>query len=149
MKYCIYQLTCGKAKYIGSSNNFKRRYLQHLKDLKENKHSNDLLQAEFNKGWGLQPKVLTTFNTLFKYQVLTKEQRYINRLSNCNEGTASKITAYSRKEFVLDMIDFVVNHWKLISAILIVVLTVGYGLTTEQANQILQLIVNVYQSIGG
>lgn len=149
MKYCIYQLKCGKATYIGSSNNFKRRYLQHLKDLKENKHTNDSLQSEFNKGWGLQPKVLVTFNTLFRYQVLTKEQRYINRYSNCNEGTASKIVKYTGKEFCFDMLDFIVNHWKLISALLIVLLTVGYGLTTEQANQVLQLLVNLYQQIGG
>lgn len=144
MKYVIYQLNCGSAQYIGSSNHYKRRYLQHLKSLKENKHPNDALQQNFNKGHKLKGKTLTEFNTLFRYQVLSKEQRYINRYSNCNEGTASKIVKYSKKEFFMDFIDWIVNHWKVISAIIVTVLIVGYGMTQEQATQVIDFIVKMY-----
>lgn len=144
MKYVIYQLNCGSAQYVGSSNHYKRRYLQHLKSLKENKHPNDALQQNFNKGHKLKGKTLTEFNTLFRYQVLSKEQRYINRYSNCNEAIASKIVKYSKKEFCYDMIDFIVNHWKLISAIIVTILIVGYGMTQEQATQVIDFIVKMY-----
>lgn len=149
IKYKIYLLTCGSVKYVGSSINFKRRYRQHLKDLKANKHCNDLLQQSFNQGHTLKYKILQSSETLFRAEVLRDEQRWINKLSNANESIASKQTKYSRKEFMQDLLDFIVKHWKLISALIVVLLTVGYGLTTEQANQVLQLLVSLYHQIGG
>ena len=47
------------------------------------------------------------------------------------------------------MIDTIVNNWKLISAVIVVVLTVGYGMSTEQAAKVIDLIVNLYKSFGG
>lgn len=145
----IYLLKCGSAKYVGSTNNFKRRSSQHLKDLKENRHANDLLQKEFNKGHKLKHKILYSGSTFFNEEVLRTEQRYINRYSNCNESVASKQTKYSRKEFIQDMLDLIVKNWKLVSLMIVISLTVGYGMTTEQANAVVKAIVEVYQQLGG
>lgn len=149
MTYFIYLIECGSSKYVGSTNNYKIRKSQHLRALKKNNHPNDRLQSAFNNGHKLKFKILQTSETLFREEVLRDEQRWINKLSNSNESVASKQTKYSKKEFIQDMLDFIVNHWKLISALLVVLLTVGYGLTTEQANQVLEFIVNVYRQIGG
>lgn len=59
MKYSIYRIKIGKAKYIGSTNNYQRRMAKHRKDLSENKHVNDLLQSEFNKGNKFNSEILT------------------------------------------------------------------------------------------
>lgn len=147
MTYVIYNLKCGRASYIGSSNNFKRRLSQHLKALNSNSHSNDLLQTEYNRRKELRSKVLTKFNTMFRSQVLLKEQRYINRYSNCNEAKASKIVSYSKKEFLMDLADFIKNNWKVVSVILFIALILGYGMTTEQATNFINQIVSFYQSL--
>lgn len=149
IKYQIYLLTCGSVKYVGSTVNFKRRFSQHLKDLRTNKHCNDLLQQSFNQGHKIKYKILQSSETLFREEIFRDEQRWINKLSNSNEAVASRQTSYSKKEFYQDMLDLIVKHWKLISALLVVLLTVGYGLTTEQASQILQFIADVYQQLGG
>ena len=143
-KYVIYLLQSGKCKYVGSSTNFKRRLTQHKKDLKENKHVNDFLQREWNRTKKLDYKILLKGETLFYRQILLDEQRMINRYANANEVKASSYTHYTRKEFYYDMIDFIVNHWKVISAIIVTVLVAGYGLTTEQATQVIDFIVKIY-----
>lgn len=149
MKYQIYLLTCGQTKYVGSTVNFKRRFSQHLKDLKSNKHCNDKLQHEFNKGNKLKYKILQSSETLFREEILRDEQRWINKLSNSNEAVASKITNYSKKEFMQDMLDLIIKRWKLISALIITLLIVGYGMTQEQANQVIEFIVKMYHTFGG
>lgn len=49
MKY-IYKIECLKTKrvYIGSTNNYKRRFQEHKRDLRQNKHYNKNLQKEYN-----------------------------------------------------------------------------------------------------
>lgn len=143
-KYVIYLLQTGKCNYVGSSTNFKRRLAQHKKDLKENKHVNDFLQKEWNRTKQLTYKILLKGETLFYRQILLDEQRMINRYANANEAKASSYTHYTRKEFYYDMIDLIVNHWKLISAIIVTVLIVGYGMTQEQATQVIDFIVKIY-----
>jgi hypothetical protein len=120
-----------------------------LKDLKTNRHCNDKLQQAFNQGHKLKYKILQSSETLFREEILRTEQRYINKYGRANESVASKQTKYSKKEFIQDMIDFIVTRWKLIAALLFVVLTVGYGMTTEQANQVLEFIVKMYHQFGG
>jgi len=46
--YYIKNLKNGKL-YIGSAKNFKKRWKQHISDLKNNKHCNIILQRSFNK----------------------------------------------------------------------------------------------------
>lgn len=48
---CIYQITNikNKKKYIGSTNDFKRRKYEHFNLLELNQHRNKILQADFNK----------------------------------------------------------------------------------------------------
>lgn len=143
--FVIYQLKCGKAKYVGSSNNFyKRRLPKHLKDLKENCHVNNFLQSEYNKGHKVEYKILYSGKTFFKAEILRTEQRFINKYANANEGVASTQVSYSRKEFMQDSIDFIVKNWKLVSVLLLVVLIVGFGMTTDQAQAIINLIVKTY-----
>lgn len=149
MNYYIYHIEVGKAHYIGSTSNYKRRMRQHLKDLKTNKHVNDYLQKEYNRTHKFKSSILQKSFTLFRDEILRDEQRWINKLSNSNEGVASKITKYTRKEFYQDMLDTIVKNWKLISALIFVLLTVGYGLSTEQANQILEFVVKMYHQFGG
>lgn len=148
-KYVIYLLQSGKCKYVGSSTNFKRRLAQHKKDLKENKHVNDFLQKEWNRTKQLTYKILLKGETLFYRQILLDEQRMINRYANANESKASAYTHYTRKEFYYDMIDTIVKHWKLISAIIVTILIVGYGMTQEQATQVIDFIVKTYHTFGG
>ena len=133
MNYVIYQLKSGNCKYVGSSVNFKRRFSKHLKDLKENKHCNDYLQSEYNRTGKIKYKILQSGFTLFKEEILRDEQRWINRLSNSNESTASKVTRYSRREFMQDTLDTLVRYWKWFLVLLVLVLVFGYGLSTEQA----------------
>lgn len=149
MKYQIYLLTCGSVKYVGSSRNLVKRMSQHKNALRQNKHVNDKLQKAFNAGNEVKFKVLHTGFTLFNEEILRTEQRYINRFGTANESVASTKVNYSKKEFFQDMLDFIVKHWKLIAALLFVVLTVGYGMTTEQANQVLEFIVKMYYQFGG
>jgi hypothetical protein len=122
---------------------------QHKNALKQNKHVNDDLQKAFNTGNKFKFKVLYKGFTLFNEEILRTEQRFINKYGRANESVASKQTKYSKKEFIQDMIDFIVTRWKLIAALLFVVLTVGYGMTTEQANQVIEFIVKMYHQFGG
>lgn len=139
--YVIYLLTCGKCKYVGSSNNFKRRLAQHKKQLESNTHANDFLQLEFNKGHKLNHKILKQSYTIFKRQILLDEQRLINRYSNSNEAVASNYTNYSRKEFFMDLTDWVVKNWKVVSCAILLVLIVGFGMSKEQALQIVEFLI--------
>lgn len=78
--------------------------------------------------------------------MLTKEQRYINRYSTCNEATASKIVTYSKKEAIMDLTDWIVNNWKVISCILFIILIIGFSMTPEQAQQFIQMLVEIWSS---
>lgn len=135
---------------MGSSNNFlKRRLPNHLKALRENKHVNDFLQSEYNKGHKVEHEILYSGKTFFKAEILRTEQRFINKFANANEGIASTQVKYSIKELIQDMLDLIVKNWKLVSLMIVISLTVGYGMTPEQANAVVKTIVEVYQQLGG
>lgn len=146
MKYVIYLLKCGKCRYVGSSTNFSRRHGQHIRDLKNNRHVNDFLQKEFNKGYTVEYKILYKGKTMYNAEILRTEQRYINKYSNSNEAIASKYFKYSKKEFLMDFSDWIVNNWKLISCIIFIVLIVGFTMTPEQAMYYIDLLVKVWSS---
>lgn len=140
-------LTCGKAKYVGHTNNFKRRLKQHKQDLEKNKHSNDRLRKEYRKGNKLSYKILARFKTMFRKQVLLKEARYIKRYANSNEGIPIKSISYTKEEFFMDIADFIRNYWKLLVCVIFIILVVGYGMSMEQAYAIIQQLINFYQSL--
>jgi len=144
--YVIYLLKCGKCRYVGSSINFKRRHQQHLKDLKLNRHVNDFLQLEYNKGYKVEHKILMKGFTLFKRQILLDEQRMIEKYSNSSETSASAYTNYSKKELLMDLTDWIVKNWKIISVIIFIVCLVGFNMTPEQAKQFIQMLVSVWSS---
>lgn len=146
INYVIYFLKCGSAKYVGSSRKFKRRYRQHLRDLKENKHVNDNLQREYNKGHKVTYKILYSGKTLFTSEILRTEQRYINKYATANETVASTQVKYSKKEAIMDLTDWIVKNWKIISVIIFIVCLVGFNMTPEQAKQFIQMLVSVWSS---
>jgi group I intron endonuclease len=49
MKSGIYKITIGRWLYWGSTKNFTRRKSQHLRELKQGKHGNPILQNAYNK----------------------------------------------------------------------------------------------------
>jgi hypothetical protein len=108
----------------------KQKNVPTFKSIKTNKHVNDKLQEAFNKGFKVKHKVLHKGFTLFNEEILRTEQRYINRFGTANESVVSTKVNYSKKEFFQDMLDTIVKNWKLISALVFVLLSVGYGLST-------------------
>lgn len=94
IKYCIptnmtrgiYKLLspCNRF-YIGSTNNFKRRYREHFKKLISNKHENTFLQNHFNKtpvNW----QFILVQNVDTEADLLIIEQSYLDNAlkdSNC------------------------------------------------------------------
>jgi group I intron endonuclease len=83
--YKIVNLETNKI-YIGSSNDMLKRCKQHFSDLKNNTHRNSHLQASYNKYGILNFKfeILEICEQLNKYELLEKEQEYINSF-NRNE----------------------------------------------------------------
>lgn len=144
--YTIYLLKCGKCLYVGSSRHFKRRYAQHSKDLKLNRHVNNCLQREYNKGHKVEYKILYSGKTLFNQEILRTEQRYILKYANANESVASKQVTYSKKEFIMDLTDWIVNNWKLISCIIFIVLIFGFTMTPEQALNLIDMLVQFWSN---
>ena len=148
MIYYIYLLEVGKAKYVGSTNNYKRRVNEHLKQLKQNSHVNDYLQSEYTRTKKFKASILLKASTLFKAEVLRDEQRYINTHSKCNEGVAAKITKYTRKEFMQDLIDFIVNNWRWLAIILVIVLVLGLNMSFTNASDFIFSLLDLYNRLG-
>jgi len=143
-QYYIYGINIGTAIYIGSTNNYKRRMSQHLKELEENTHNNNDLQHQFNLHNGeFSSIILKQFETCAKSKVFRLEQLYINKHSNANEAVASKNISYSWKWFFIDVFDyleiemkFIEKHYLKIGAgVLLIVLIVGFGMSFEQAQE--------------
>lgn len=111
--YFIYCIQSGSAKYIGSTNNYTRRMQQHRKELEENTHVNNILQAEYNKTGEFSTLILVQSETVFRKKVLKVEQRHIRKHSNCNEGTAAKEFYYDLSELGMDIVDI---FWRIIFA---------------------------------
>lgn len=147
INYEIYQLNCGRAIYVGSSRRFlKQRLPKHLKDLKLNRHVNDALQREFNKGHSVTYKILHSGKTLFPSEVLRTEQRYINKYGTANESVASTQVKYSKKEAIMDFTDIIVKNWKIISVVIFIICLIGFNMTPEQAQQFIKMLVDVWSN---
>lgn len=78
---------------------------QHLKDLRSNQHCNDRMQIQFNTTGNFHSTIIKQLDTVFRAKVLKVEQRYINKLSNSNEATASKNSSYNWQELLMDIVD--------------------------------------------
>lgn len=113
IKFYIYLLIIGRAKYVGKTiQDPKQRLNQHIALLQDNKHHTDSLQAEWNNHRKYKHKILKSGKTFFKSKIALLEQRAINKYSNCNEVRAIKCSIYSIKEFSFDALDFIFNNWK-------------------------------------
>ena len=78
----IYMIVCisNGRRYIGSSHNCEKRYVQHLSDLNKNKHGNPHLQ----KSWNKYEKNDFMFIIIERCQIselIYKEQSYIDELT--------------------------------------------------------------------
>lgn len=115
IKFYIYLLTIGSAKYVGkTTQDPKQRLNQHLALLMDNDHHTDKLQYEWNKNKKYKHKILHERETFFKAKIALLEQRAINKYSNCNEAIAAKNSAYSFKELFYDAVDFTWRNWFLV-----------------------------------
>jgi group I intron endonuclease len=77
----IYKITNTKTGhcYIGSAVNIKKRWNQHLSDLRKNKHHSIYMQRSWNK-WGEDCFKFSILETCFIFVLLFREQHYINLL---------------------------------------------------------------------
>ena len=71
--------------YIGSTINFKRRKVDHFKELRGNKHPNPKLQKAYNK-YGEENIVFEIVEYVAPEKLLEREQYYIDSLNAVNEG---------------------------------------------------------------
>lgn len=79
--YCIIN-KCTQKRYIGSSLNLKRRLMQHYSYLRLNKHSNKLLQRNFNK-YGEENINISFIKVFPKSVLLFEEQSNIDNYNTC------------------------------------------------------------------
>lgn len=79
---CIYKITnkITLEFYIGSTNNFYRRKIQHFSDLKNNKHRNQYLQNVYNK-YGFDNLEMQILKPCLLEKLIEIEQYYINKLN--------------------------------------------------------------------
>ena len=82
MSYFIYCIECVELKrqYIGSTNDIKRRYSEHISMLENNSHPNYKLQDVYNKKkYTFRFKVLERIKKCTKGYILKREQYYIDK----------------------------------------------------------------------
>lgn len=81
----IYCITCvkNKKRYIGSSSNIEARWLSHSIDLKNNKHPNKRIQADFNlyKETDFRFEIIVVAQDIDRIELYELEQRYIDKLN--------------------------------------------------------------------
>lgn len=85
----IYKILCTVTNefYIGSSINIASRKAGHLYNLRNNKHTNPILQAKYNK-YGESNFIFSLLETCSKSKLLVLEQYYLDTLKpllNCNK----------------------------------------------------------------
>ncbi len=76
----IYKITCSANKkiYIGSSINLCRRKNEHWNDLRQNKHSNPIMQSAWNK-YGEQTFVFEVLELVLPMDPTNREQHWLNK----------------------------------------------------------------------
>ena len=104
----VYEIDCNKYSYIGSSKYIEKRWKQHLKLLRENRHSNKFMQRVFNK-YGEDTfnfDIVENCDSLSEKDMRKRETYYINFFKK-NFGNAMNLTFdavaigkrnYSKKE---------------------------------------------------
>ena len=85
MKNVIYKIQNTKTRkvYIGSAVSFQHRILTHLKQLKDNKHSNVLLQRAWNK-YGKNAFMFKILEVTQKGKLLVREQYWMDKFESYN-----------------------------------------------------------------
>ena len=85
VKPCIYQILCVKSqkRYIGSAQGARKRWLAHLRELKNNTHHSPHLQNSWNKhkGKGFNFEVLEYCK---QEDILIREQYYLDKYESWN-----------------------------------------------------------------
>lgn len=97
--YEIKNLKTG-TRYIGSTNDFKKRQTKHFKDLRTGKHVNSHLQADFN-AYGEENFKFSILEYTLASQQFTREQFWINyyKGSTYNIATANANRKTAKNEF--------------------------------------------------
>jgi group I intron endonuclease len=81
---CVYKITVKNYIYIGSAKIFSKRKYEHLRNLKKQIHSNQILQNIFNK-YGESELVFSIIEEVDIEKLIEVEQKYINFYQNNQE----------------------------------------------------------------
>lgn len=90
-----------KKLYVGSSNNIKRRWGEHIKSLNNNLHPNKHLQFSWNK-YGQNNFTFNVLEECEEYNLLEREQFYIDDLNVLNDSIGYNIAPYADKPYLSD-----------------------------------------------
>lgn len=90
---CIYMIEnkINKKIYIGFSVNLKRRWSEHLSELKRNKHENKYLQNSYNK-YGLKSFQLKILEICSKEKLIEREIYYIKKYKSTDKKFGYNMT---------------------------------------------------------
>lgn len=107
MLSAIYQIKClsNNKIYVGSSKNYKNRWITHKRNLNNNKHINKHLQAAWNK-YGKLNFIFEIIELCEINNLLDRETYWINKLNSFNREFGFNMSHYSHyydvsKEYVV------------------------------------------------
>lgn len=87
--------------YVGSSNNIKRRWKEHINQLNSNSHPNRHLQFSWNK-YGQNNFIFNILEECKEEDLINREQFYIDNLNVLNDSFGYNIAPYADKPFLSD-----------------------------------------------
>lgn len=93
MKSGIYMIEIGSIYYVGSTKNFEKRFIRHLKGLNSDRHHNIILQRAFNKykPQRIEMKILEAL-PYERNIIITREQFYIDSYRKEFKGRCCNIS---------------------------------------------------------
>lgn len=113
----IYQISINNHKYIGRSNNIRKRFVQHLCNLKANRHHSIILQRCFNK-YGVNSIKFDILELCDHDKLIEREQYYVDLIKpDCNIGVCTdggdNISNHPNKaEIVMKIQNASINRFK-------------------------------------
>lgn len=96
---CIYKISNlhDNAVYIGSTNNFSKRYKEHRHALMQGHHSSKAMQAAFERGDPLDMSIIEDCTGMTRGQLLMRESEYIAQYNSIQYGYNTTIPTSRRQ----------------------------------------------------
>jgi len=111
----VYKIEIEGKVYVGSSKNYKKRWKEHSRHLKGNKHHNPYLQRLFNKYGNPEFSIIEQLNSI--EQMYSREEHWIREIGELNAvktavggDRVSQLTGEKRKEWIAKLKARPVNH---------------------------------------